>query len=244
MSQRNKNNSIIFLTTLSVYLGLVLVGVTPQVLAQQGGIVSRRANTVEAQLEKGSCSELEFPEILKLLSKYNADFTSLKFSYQIDYFKNQPAKSQIILAEGNKSLIDSLRQNVNCDSSRQKFSKNAKAQDEPLPEGKAIEKVVSDAFSISNAFCNLRADKKEIVFDQTLTFLNIDGAKNFADFLNASLNHARKIETPELIAENRLASAIFNNTTVRYENNQVFIVIRLPRGSLDRLLKEAKAESR
>ena len=26
MSQRNKNNSIIFLTTLSVYLGLVLVG--------------------------------------------------------------------------------------------------------------------------------------------------------------------------------------------------------------------------
>ena len=32
MTTRNKNNSIIFLTTLSVYLGLVLVGGTPSVL--------------------------------------------------------------------------------------------------------------------------------------------------------------------------------------------------------------------
>ena len=35
MSNKNKHNSIVFLTTLSVYLGLVLVGATPQVLAQK-----------------------------------------------------------------------------------------------------------------------------------------------------------------------------------------------------------------
>ncbi len=34
MNKRNKNNSIVFLTTLSVYLGLVLVGAPAHVLAQ------------------------------------------------------------------------------------------------------------------------------------------------------------------------------------------------------------------
>ena len=34
MSDRRNRNSIVFLTTLGVYLGLVLVGATPQVLAQ------------------------------------------------------------------------------------------------------------------------------------------------------------------------------------------------------------------
>ncbi|MGI8670592.1 MAG: hypothetical protein ACR2J3_12235 [Aridibacter sp.] len=34
MSKKNNHNPIYFLTTLSVYLGLVLVGASPQVLAQ------------------------------------------------------------------------------------------------------------------------------------------------------------------------------------------------------------------
>ncbi len=247
MSQHSKNNSIIFLTTLSVCLGLVLVGATPQILAQQSEIISRQTNIVEARLEKVNCSELEFAEILELLSKYDVGFAPLKFSYQTDFLENQPAKSQIILAEGKKSLVDSLRQSVNCDLRRQKSSENIKAQNQSSPEekaiGEAIEKAFSDAFQITRSFCNLKADKQEIVFDIAYTFSNANGAKNFAGLFNALSENARKIETPELIAENRLASAIFNNTTVRYANNEVFIITRLPRGSLDELLKQSvKAE--
>jgi hypothetical protein len=38
---------------------------------------------------------------------------------------------------------------------------------------------------------------------------------------------------------------IYQNTEISRENNQIFIVTRLPRGSLDELLKQdAKAESK
>jgi len=240
MSQRNKNNSIVFLTTLSVYLGLVLVGAAPQILAQQSEIISRQAKTVETQPEKDGCSELEFAEILKLLNKHDPDFTLLKFSYRTEFLENQPTKSQIIVAEGNKSLIDSLRQSVNCDSNRRKSSETIKSSE----IGRAMEKAFNNAFPIANAFSSLSADNQEIVSEVTYTFLNTDGAKGFANFFNDLFGHARKIATPELIAENRLASAIFNNITFRHENNQVFMVIRLPRGTLDELLKDVKAESK
>ncbi len=55
-------------------------------------------------------------------------------------------------------------------------------------------------------------------------------AEQFADFLN------QEISSSAVLSENALTKQIHENTTASSENNQVFIVTRLPRGSLDALL--------
>ena len=51
MSNSKNYNSIVFLTTLSVYLGLVLVGATPSVLAQQAALAQRFEIQNEIEIE-------------------------------------------------------------------------------------------------------------------------------------------------------------------------------------------------
>jgi hypothetical protein len=63
-------------------------------------------------------------------------------------------------------------------------------------------------------------------------------AEQFADFLNREFSFYFSVE-------NTLTKELYENAKVTSENNQVFIVTRLPRGSLDELLKQdAKAESK
>jgi hypothetical protein len=63
-------------------------------------------------------------------------------------------------------------------------------------------------------------------------------AEQFAEFLNGEFSASA------VSVENTLTKQIYENTRATAENNQVFVVTRLPRGSLDRLLKNAKAESK
>ena len=51
MSNSKNYNSIVFLTTLSVYLGLVLVGATPSVLAQQAALAQKFEIQNEIEIE-------------------------------------------------------------------------------------------------------------------------------------------------------------------------------------------------
>ncbi len=59
---KNKNhNSFYFLTTLSVYLGLVIVGASPQVLAQAKPLNNSHAPSFEIHVKSNSViSELKF----------------------------------------------------------------------------------------------------------------------------------------------------------------------------------------
>jgi len=81
---------------------------------------------------------------------------------------------------------------------------------------------------------NLAADADDL-------FLKISFGKTtpekFAEFLN------RQFSASAISTTNETAKQIYRNTSAVSENNQVFIVTRLPRGSLDNLLKQdAKAE--
>jgi len=240
MSQRNKNNSIIFLTTLSVYLGLVLVGVTPQVLAQQTKIISRQSKTAEIQVIKSDCSETSIAEILELLAKYDVNQIPLGFTYQVNYSENKSPSLEILLAEGDKLFVESLRQIVTCNINLHKQFDNTKSQDKNSEEFK--EALLKALFPFSSVLYDYKANNQEIVSNAAFSFATNDEAKNYAE---SAITQSRKIETPELIAKNRLVSVFLKNTNIRYENNQVFIVTRLPRGSLDELLKQdAKAASK
>ena len=60
-------------------------------------------------------------------------------------------------------------------------------------------------------------------------------------FLNEIKSYFKKFASSPAWSREKI---IYENTKVTSENNQVFIVTRLPRGSLDELLKNAKAESK
>jgi hypothetical protein len=64
-------------------------------------------------------------------------------------------------------------------------------------------------------------------------------AEQFYNFYDAGLSRIKiqQINNSQII--------IYQSTEISKENNQVFIITRLPRGSLDELLKQdAKAESK
>lgn len=63
-------------------------------------------------------------------------------------------------------------------------------------------------------------------------------SKQRADFLAERFNQASKIY--EIDDENNFVKKIHENTSFKSENNQVFIVTRLPRGSIDALIAEQK----
>lgn len=238
MTTRKNYNSIVFLTTLSVYLGLVLVGApASQVLAQQNKIVSRQANTgdnksePQNRVEKDACSQLDGVEIIKLLAKYSIDLTPFDFSFQVDYLENKPANLRVILAQGDKTFVDAFRRTVACIPSKDKETQNQPAKE--IERAKA-----NNDFAATSTYSNFKANVQEIVVSNTLTFADDETAKSFADFNKSALEQAHKIEIeyPELAKENKLESAILKNTTFSLADNQVFIVTRLPRGSLDALI--------
>jgi hypothetical protein len=87
-----------------------------------------------------------------------------------------------------------------------------------------------------------KAVKTRIEADSTDFSLKVSfqksNAEQFAEFLS------REFSTSAVSLENALTKQLYEDTRVTFENNQVFVVTRLPRGSLDRLLENAKAESK
>lgn len=211
-----------------------------QVLAQQNNAVSRKTKNTEnkadsqTKVEKAACAEFGVAEVIELLKKYDVDKIEVDFSYQIDYQNNQSVNFQIVQADGNKSFIDILRHNVSCDVS----SKNKESNGALSEHKEEFVKSVIIPLPIVSVFNSFKVNRQEFVFNSTHTYTNEKPAKFLVDFYHAALEQAHKIEieSPNLAEKNKLQSFIFSNTTFSASGNQVLIVTRLPRGSLDALL--------
>jgi len=245
VNNRNKNNRIVFLTTLSVYLGLVLVGgAMPNVSAQQTAIISRQSKTSEVQSSKGGCSETSIAEILAIVAKYDVSQIPLSFAYQINYSENKSPSLEILFAEGDKLSVESLRQIVTCNVELLKQLENEKSGDKDARE--FSEAILKALISYDSVLHDFKVDNQGIVSKVTYSFATNEQAKDYFTQLNqASTSHGKKVEAPELTAESKSVNTVIKNTVFQFENNQVFIVTRLPRGSLDKLFKQdAKADGR
>ena len=111
MSDKKNHNSIYFLTTLSVYLGLVIVGASPQVLAQVENSrniqssrfeLSSRTNDVLADLKKRSGFERQ--DVLPFTLFGGSD--AQKIVWKAESFRSRtlaPAKE--ILAENDQVFV-------------------------------------------------------------------------------------------------------------------------------------------
>ena len=172
MSKSKSYNSVLFLTTLSVYLGLVLVGASPQILAQQITFV----NKFEIQ------NEIEFEDDLDKKPE-DDESPDKKISHNANYGENPLfAKNEEILS----AYIENAFEQTNC------TNENCFKQTSGIDKFPTI---------------FIAADKS---FNFPLT------SHDFA------LKSAKK--------------STVHSTEIFSENNQVFIITRLPRGSLDALL--------
>ena len=238
MSNKNKHNSIVFLTTLSVYLGLVLIGAPP--------ILSQAALTRNFDVQ----NEIEFKDNLDkkpdgedVENSLKKDFPAL-FAQFLDKVKKSIESGKIALpiqknfrfeayfnysemcngsGFGSDSSADEYLAKIVEDAFRQKFAPTAfELADYPTPSAKNIK-------------LNLEANNTDLSLKISFGKFN---AEQFAKFLN------REFSSTTVLVENTLTKQIYENTKVTFENNEVVIVTRLPRGSLDELLKNAKAESK
>lgn len=93
MSNKKNHNTIHFLTTLSVYLGLIVVGASPQVLAQakltqnsqsNSFEVSRKTNNVFSELKFNT--QFKFEDVLPFVffgnSKFDKSIWHLRANFQ------------------------------------------------------------------------------------------------------------------------------------------------------------------
>lgn len=206
MSGKNKNyNSIIFFTTLSVYLGLVLVGGSPQALAYAA---TTRNFDIQREIEfkddldnkpDESCADLK-SKTAELDNQFVEDYFDIVFSPSVLKI-NYPSGMDRSLISGHVQLG---------------FDKT---------------KILSFVEGF-DGFADYRYEKTGVSGKIRITPKNADSIITpIISRYDASLKFQRcKFQSlPQ--------KAIYENTKVTFENNQIFIVTNLPRASIDPLIK-------
>jgi hypothetical protein len=246
MSNRKGQNSIIFLTTLGVYLGLVLIGATPQVIAAQRAAMTRNFD-IRDEIEfkddldnkpDGERSELSdsvrvyLEDVEQLISALNAFSRKGKFDLSSNPFEVAQTVSLPCTAAniaGSYTAEKFTNSNSAIRSALERFSKqlaygyslgdclvNAKFPGKDAVESHFVFKLDNSAFSV------------EIVIKKD--------SRNSAQLLAGSLGKAFQLFRPNDSAA--LRQKIIAGTTFHSDNDQVFIVTRLPRAGLDSLLAQ------
>jgi ribosomal protein L9 len=217
MTTRKNYNSIVFLTTLSVYLGLVLVGAPAPILAQVNSVTSQNKN-VNSEDEFNNKPIDEFTDKVRQL--INNGKLNLSKPFEIQFVADVVGKNftnpkfQLIAGD---SLIDELQ--------RQWFEAISKSN---FP----IDDSLVDAIGFT-----AKNDGETLTTKVSLKVKKAENVSVFCSILNIGIFFASKEE-----GINFQKKIIAKNTVVIPEKNQVFIVTRLPRGSLDALLNQTSAK--
>jgi hypothetical protein len=241
VSVTNKHNSIVFLTTLC--LGLIFVGATPQVLTFAA--LTRNfdvQNEVEVKddldnkpdgEEVESFAKDDFPALFaQLLVEIKKEVEDGKISLPLQadfYVDGEFHKSEF--SEGGGAGGGGIGSTV----SNQNLSLLIQNAVNQKFQPKAFE--LADYDNQKSKIVKIRIEASDKDLSLKLSF-GKSKAEQFAEFLNQDFSSSAAL------IKDALTKEIYENTKATSENNQVFIVTRLPRGSLDELLKNAKAESK
>ena len=242
MSNRKNNNSALILATLGVYLGLVLGGATPQILAQAA--MTKQFNVRD---------EIEHKDNLD--KNPDDDRTPVSVSVQIyledvEYFlaslgrlrssgKFDPAKDTFNVAQN--TLLPCVDSNIAGRYTPIHFESTSESTRGPL---EYFSRDMVFGYSLgdcvaNNEFNGVTAADSRFTFglDDKAFTVNIavkkQSSQRALDLLR-DLESTLKLYSP--VENTKLRQKIIDNTTFRSDNDQVFVIIRLPRGSLDSLL--------
>ena len=229
MNEKRNYNSIVFLTTLSVYLGLVLVGappiLTPAALARQFDIQSEievkdDLDNKPDDEETESCSNEDFPLLFaKLLNKIKEHVRSGEISLPLQTGFNVNGEFHRSEFSGGGGIGSNV--------SDRNLSLLIQNEINQTFRPQAFELADYGSGKSGTVKIKLEADSADLSLKVSF---GKSKAEQFAEFLN------QKFSFSAGSVGNDLTGEIYENTTVSAENDQVFIVTRLPRGSLDALL--------
>ena len=243
MNNRKNHNSVLILATLGVYLGLVLVGATPQVLAQAA--MTRQFNVkdeieVKDDLDKNPKRADELDQDVEVVK-------NLKIAEAIANFISDLRKLEKIgKFSPNEDSIFSHKVWTEEYDTTQSASANSDISNPWLRT--AVEQLISNAengyvISLSDRIdtCSnkrlCRESRVEVVNranDFSLTFVFKKTSPEVARL--TAERFAEVFVTKKVALKNSIKLPIYQNIKVTSENNQVFIVTRLPRAGLDSLL--------
>jgi hypothetical protein len=248
MRNRKNHNSIVFLTTLSVYLGLVLVG-TPPILAQ-AALTQKIEIQNEAEI-KDDLDKKPDDDVIELFGAtggYFDDFENLiedlKKLHQIEKFNLDYDTFHVTKSGVSECYLEGVGHTVatsNIDRIADRWLVAAIGDAADRFENYAflgdclssddLDKKKGVSFEIEIGY-----DKSSFKFELSVKKESPQKAKQLLD----RFNQAYKIY--ELDEDEPIIKKIYENTSFKSENNQVFIVTRLPRASIDELLAKKDAK--
>lgn len=243
MTNRKNNNSILFLTTLGVYLGLVLVGATPVL----GHAATTRnfelLDEIEARDDLDKKPDGETAALSLSIKTYLEDVesflnslrklgTSGKFDFGSDAFEVTQA-----------TLLPCVPANKTGSYTANTFSlKNELLR----PSLKRFSKLLTDGYSLadclpSDHFKGEEAHSSRFTFKLDDSEFSVEVAvkkrsPEFAGRLSGDLAKTLSIFDPK--SKDLVRQKLFENTSFRSEKDQVFVVTRLPRAALESLLAD------
>lgn len=207
MNNRKNYNSIVFL---AAFFGLVLVGATPQQVSAQDS--SPADKIIKAAIVSNYVTiDLDFDWVIGLEKTLVANPKSAYTYVKADFGSSEYRVSgwKIQRAEGNQSAINFLNKEVFCNRC-----------------------YLNSQFSSREISHEIEVTQNEIRTVSRITFADAKEAKYFQSGYNQTSGDADLYKGDD----NQIIFLYLNNTNARAENNQVFIVTRLPRASIDELL--------
>jgi hypothetical protein len=249
VTKGKNHNSIIFLTTLSVYLGLVLVGATPQVLAQ-AALTRNFDIQIEAEV-KDDLDNKPDDDVIELSGPTGGYFDDLEHfvgdllklhqieKFNLDYDRFHLEQSGIVQCNLETVGYKVTTSNLEKVNNRWLVPAIAEATDsfenyaflgDCLPSAE-LGKKKGASYGLDISY-----DKVSFKFELSVTKESPQRAKQLLDRFN------RAYKLYEVNEDEPVVREIHKNTSFKSENNQVFIVTRLPRGSIDSLLATKNAQ--
>lgn len=243
MTNNRKNNSILFLTTLGVYLGLMLVGgAAPQVFAH--GALTRN---FELQDEIEVSDDLE--------KKPDGDAGTLSLSIKtyledVEYFLNalqrleKSGKFDAVNDEfevTQSTLLPCVAANKVGSYTANEF----RLKNESLkPSLERFSKLLTDGYSLGDCLPTSRFNGDEATSSKFTFKFEKSGLSIQVAVQKASPEIAKKLSGELASVFPKFAPSageiarqkIYENTTFKWKNDQVLVITRLPRAALDPLL--------
>jgi hypothetical protein len=237
-------NQILFITTLSVYLGLVLVGASPQVLAQ-AALTSKFE--IKDQIEKKDDLDRNPDDELKKVSESFENYlenledfiVNLQKLHQIEKFDASYDTFQLDLKTSTPCDVDGdpvqLTTATNFDNPLWLIPTLKEFEYSLDNYGFLLDCLPSTDFGKHKA----KSSTLKTSYDKSLLNISLTIEKDSPQKAKQSSDKFNKtIKLYKLIEEKPIVKVLYESTTVTSADNQVIISTRLPRGSIDSLLKQ------
>lgn len=235
MSEKKNHNSLIFITTLSVYLGLVLVGSSPAVLAQAATtrVYDIKSEVVvEDDLDKkpdelsvdelAVVSNVDVVDIIgqfaEVLGKYERSGmlgqarSPISFGVSVENFATTNKTTETTNLR-NEDLIEAFRQ-----LSDQLALNPLRSLSEPISRDKS---------AAGRTSLLIKADDAALSVEISIQKRNARSATILAQELN------RALERRIVVSDTSVQLGVLSSARVYTANNLVFITAALPRSAID-----------